>query len=211
MRVLIASAGDLLAEAIQHCLKPLPDVELRSAPDSAALLYTLENQPPDVLLLDDLFEQEEWIGSLVTRLKELAPRMEIAVIGTYADGALVAELFEAGIKGFLYRGDVLHPGIENALRTVRSGKPYLSLSASSAYLIALRSRTTQTLQRDKEALHVLRLLAMGKNIPEIAAALGVKPRRVYWVQTKLRQRFNVPTNEAVISKASQQGYLRSNS
>ena len=35
--------------------------------------------------------------------------------------------------------------------------------------------------------------------------------RVYWVQTKLRQRFDVATNEAVISKASQQGYLRSDS
>src|SRR5258708_28364919 len=211
MRVLIASAGDLLAEAIQHCLQPLPDVELCFAPDTAALLYHIECQPPDVLLLDDLFEQEEWIGSLVIRLKELAPCIEIIVIGTYADGSLVAELFEAGIKGFLYRGDVLRPRIENALRTVRAGKPYLSLSASSAYLIALRSRTTQTLQRDKEALFVLRLLAMGKNIPEIAASLGVKPRRVYCVQPKLRQRFNVPTNEAVISKASQPGYLRSNS
>src|SRR5450755_1064888 len=96
VRVLIASAGDLLAEAIQGCLQPLPDVELCSAPDTAALLYNLENQPPDVLFLDDLFEQEEWIGSLVVRLKALAPCMEIVVIGTYADGALVAELFESG-------------------------------------------------------------------------------------------------------------------
>src|SRR5258707_11153648 len=118
VRVLIASAGDLLAEAIQHCLQPLPDVELKSAPDTAALLHDLESQPPDVLLLDDLFEQEIWIGSLITRLKALAPRTEIAVIATYADGALVAELLEAVIKGILYRGDVLRPGIENALRAV---------------------------------------------------------------------------------------------
>ncbi len=211
MRVLLAAAGDLLQEGLQACLGPVGDLDIDMIPDVATLLYDVERQPPDVILLDDQFEPAVWLGALLIRLKKLAPKMEIAILGTFADGALIHELFEAGARGYLFRGDTLVPYLDNALRMVRVGHPYLSPSASSAYLIAQQAGQRYRLHRDPEALHVLRLLASGKNTPEIAALLGVKIRRVYWIQEKLRQRFSVGTTAGVISRASQQGYLRSDS
>ncbi len=211
MRVLIAAAGDLLQAGLQTCLKPVPDMDVHISPDIATLLYDVERQAPDVILLDDQFEPAVWLGAVVIRLRKLAPQVAVAILGTFADGALIHELFEAGIRGYLVQSDSLVPYLEHALRTMQAGNPYLSPSASSAYLIAQQAGQRQRLHRDPEALRVLRLLASGKNTPEIASLLGIKIRRVYWIQEKLRRRFNVSTTAAVICQASRQGYLRSNS
>ncbi len=211
MRVLIAAAGDLLQAGLQACLQPASDLDVHLSPDIATLLYDVERRPPDVILLDDQFEPAVWLGALVIRLRKLAPKVAVAILGTFDDGALIHELFESGIRGYLVQSDSLVPYLEHALRTMHAGNPYLSPSASSAYLVAQQAGQRQRLHRDPEALRTLRLLASGKNTPEIASLLGVKIRRVYWIQEKLRKRFNVSTTAAVICQASRQGYLRSDS
>lgn len=60
---------------------------------------------------------------------------------------------------------------------------------------------------DAEARAVLRLLAQGNHIGQIALQLQMPPRHVYWIRDKLRQRFGANTNEHMISRAAAEGYI----
>jgi hypothetical protein len=54
---------------------------------------------------------------------------------------------------------------------------------------------------------VLRLLAQGCRPQEIALMRGVLVRRIYWVGNKLRNRFGAETNEHLIARAAEEGFL----
>lgn len=56
-------------------------------------------------------------------------------------------------------------------------------------------------QLDSEGRAVLRLLARGLHISQIAEQMDVPPLRIYWVRQKLRKRFAANTNEHLISVA----------
>ncbi len=62
-------------------------------------------------------------------------------------------------------------------------------------------------QLDAEAREVLRLLAQGCRPQEIALMRGVPVRRIYWVGNKLRNRFGAETNEHLIARAAEEGFL----
>jgi DNA-binding NarL/FixJ family response regulator len=208
LRVAVAAAGDLLLESIRGSLRDCLGLDCAAYKDTAQLQIALKSGRLDVLILDDLFDQTTWIGSLVEALRILAPRISIIIIGSFADGALICELLQAGIVGYLYRGDELRPLFEASLRAVRAHKPYFSPTASSEYAVAVQSGRGQHWHLDRESKTVLRMLASGMSVNEIAAELRVKPRHIYRLRTKLRKRFNAATNEAVIVAAALQGYLR---
>jgi DNA-binding CsgD family transcriptional regulator len=62
-------------------------------------------------------------------------------------------------------------------------------------------------QLDAEGRDVLRMLANGYRCQEIALLRGMLLRRVYWVCSKLRDRFGAQTNEHMIARAAEEGFL----
>lgn len=84
-------------------------------------------------------------------------------------------------------------------------KLYLSPSANSAYLTAMSS-PGRDWKLNSEARVVLRLLARGLHISEIADQMGVPMRRIYWVRQKLRRRFGANTNEHLLNIAMGEGF-----
>ena len=81
------------------------------------------------------------------------------------------------------------------------GRAILSPTAQTLVLTsAARLRTL-----DEEARSVLRLLAEGLPVYEIAEQLHLSSRRVYRVRDKLRRRFDAVTNEHLIRRAIAEG------
>jgi len=59
---------------------------------------------------------------------------------------------------------------------------------------------------DSQSRTVLRLLAHGLHVGEIALELHVPVRRVYSIRRRLRRRFGAVTNEHLISRAVSEGF-----
>jgi DNA-binding NarL/FixJ family response regulator len=215
LRVGVAVAGDLLRESISGCLQDNPSMEVHPARSVREVMYLIQKQQIRALILDDQFDPNTWIGHLVSRFKQDAADngvdLAILIVGSFADGALIRELFEAGIDGYLFRGDDLRPLFAASIETICVHKPYLSPTVSSEYTQMLHSGRgrKKSWLLDNESKKVLRMLADGKRVPEIAQALNCNTRRVYWLRTKLRRRFHATTNEKVIMQAELQGYLKS--
>jgi len=175
----------------------------QSVPD---LLEGLAQMAADVIILDDRIDPDLAPLHMIEKVKKTAPGAKVIILGTIVDGMIVQEFFAHGINAYLYKSDVLANSLISAIRAVLLGKPYLSPTAGAEHLLAMQEGRRRW-QLDAQALTVLRLLADGHHVSQIAHQLHVKPYRVYSVRNKLRARFGAENNEAMISRAMAEGFL----
>lgn len=206
MRLLLADEADLVLIGTQTILKDRPDWEVMQTARSADdLLEAARCCQPDIILFNEHLDPLIDVLALVERLKNIAPNSHQIVLGSQVDGLLVRDLFACGVMGYLFSGDDIGDCLIPALTTVINNRPYLSPTANAEYLVAMKS-PLRDWKLDSEARAVLRMLARGLHINDIATQMDVPLRRIYWVRQKLRKRFGANTNEHLISMAVAEGF-----
>ncbi len=203
--ILIADSSSLTVVGAETLLKGRADTEITKVENGSALLKAAETAQPDLILIGDRFDPLIDTLALVERIHRAAPSIRVIVMGTPSDGLLIRDYFAAGAIGYLMVGDDLTTCLRKAVELALKNRPYLSPTANAEYLVAMKS-PLRDWKLDAEARTVLRLLARGSNIADIANQLNIPLRRAYWVRLKLRRRFGASTNEHLISMALQEGY-----
>jgi DNA-binding NarL/FixJ family response regulator len=203
--ILIADSSSLTVVGAETLLKGRAATEITKAENGNALLKDAEAAQPDLILIGDRFDPLIDTLALVERIHRAAPSIRVIVMGTPSDGLLIRDYFEVGAIGYLMVGDDLTTCLLKAVEMALQGRPYLSPTANAEYLVAMQS-SMRDWKLDAEARTVLRLLARGSNIGDIANQLNIPLRRAYWLRLKLRRRFGASTNEHLISMALQEGY-----
>lgn len=207
VQVVIADEMDLALEGIKTILRLHGIFQVIGTHQALAdLVDALKAQPPDVVLVGDRLEPDMDVLQLVERVQQAAPRARLLILGTLPSGLIVQELLTCGAAGYLYKCDPLSHCLVEAIQTVLRGRLYLSPTANAEYLLAMQMERAYW-RLDAEARDVLRLLAQGVRRKEIAFRLGVGVRRVHTVCEKLRRRFGVETNEHLIARAAEEGFL----
>src|SRR5258708_2181610 len=207
IHIVIADDVDLVLKGIQSILATWSDGAIvgvyQSVPE---LLDGLTRKSTDVVILDDRIDPDCAPLTVISQVKQLAPKAKVIILGTVADGMVVQEFFVRGIHGYLYKSDPLADTLVPAVCSVIRGRLYLSPTASAEHMTALQEGRRRW-QLNDEALTVLRLLADGNHVSQIALQLQVSPYRIYAVRNKLRARFGAENNEAMISRATAEGFL----
>jgi DNA-binding NarL/FixJ family response regulator len=200
---MIADEMDLMALGARSVLRTVRDFKLVGDYHQPQKLYeALAHAAPDVLLLSERFDPDREALELLHHFQVKIPQTRILLLGTLSSGLLIGDLLEAGAAGYLHRGDSLREGLNAAIWWVLRGRAILSPTAQALVLTSASARL-HTL--DEEARSVLRLLAEGLPVHEIAEQLLLTPRRVYRVRDKLRRRFDAVTNEHLIRRAIAEG------
>lgn len=207
VKIVIADDMDLTLEGMKAILRQYGSFQLAGAYQLLSeMLETIPGLHPDVILVGDKLEPGLDVLALVERIRQAAPRARIVVLSNLPDGLIVQELFNAGVDGYLYKNDPLSLYLIEAIQTVMRGRPYLSPTANSEYLLAMQSDRAGW-QLDAEARDVLRLMANGYRPQEIAQLRNASVRRVYSVCERLRRRFGADTNVQLIALAAEEGFL----
>lgn len=207
--IIIADEADLVLKGIQTILKDHPGFEIIHSIRSAdELLVAAQHCQPEIILFNERLDPLIDVLALVERLKQAAPSAHFIVLGGQVDGLLIRDLFACGVLGYLFSGDDLCDCLTAALMTVLNHRPYLSPTANAEYLVAMQS-SLRNWKLDSEARTVLRLMAHGLHVNDIAAQMAVPVRRIYWVRQKLRKRFGANTNEHLVSIAVSEGFAHS--
>lgn len=205
-QIIIADEMDLTLIGAQTILKDQPEFDVVSrVRNGNDLLEAVQHCQPDVILFNEHLDPFIDVLALVDQLKHSAPQARLIVLGSLADGLLVRDLLACGVVAYLYSGDDLKDCLVTAISTVLNNRPYLSPTANAEYLVAMQS-PLRDWQLDNESRSVLRMLAWGMHVSDIAVQMGVPLRRIYWVRHKLRTRFGANTNEHLISMAVAQGF-----
>jgi DNA-binding NarL/FixJ family response regulator len=204
-RILIGASSSLAVIGAELVLKRRADTLITAAENGNHLLTLARNTRPALVLLGDRFDPLIDTLSLVEQLLALDAPARILVMGALSEGLLIRDLLAMGVSGYLMEADDLPGCLLTAVETVLRQRPYLSPTANAEYLIAMQG-SQSAWKLDPEARSVLRLLAGGFTVREIAAQLHLTRRRVYWVCEKMRNRFGASTNEHLISRAAAEGF-----
>jgi DNA-binding NarL/FixJ family response regulator len=203
--ILIADSSSLAVLGAETLLKGRINTQVTTAENGNDLIEKAEAIHPEIVLLGDRFDPLIDTLALVEKLQRNFPKARLIIMGLMSDGLLIRDLIAAGTKGYLMVGDDMSVCLPTAVEMVLRNRPYLSPTANAEYLTAMKS-SLRDWQLDSEARTVLRLLARGMHVSQIAEQMDMPLRRIYWVRQKLRRRFGASTNEHLISMAIREGY-----
>ncbi len=178
IRVAVVDDHPHVAIALRTLLGDSPDIQLvaeaRRGGDVAALV---RQSRPDVLLLDLFIEPEFDALAAVHDLREDFPNLKICLLSAFLEPALVRDLLQAGVYGYILKDDDYVSQIDKIVRDLAYGQIYLSPQAYAALAEITRSEGKEQPLSERE-IEILRLAKRGLPNPQIARSLHISPGTV---------------------------------
>jgi DNA-binding NarL/FixJ family response regulator len=136
---------------------------------------------------------------LLKTIKELRPNLPVLIFSAHSADMYARRSFSAGAAGYLTK-DASRAEVIRAVEKVMSGGRYVSPQVAEALAADLESRRAHPPHRtlsDRE-FEVLRLLASGKTVGEIATLLSLSDRTISTYRARLLQKLAMKNNAQVI-------------
>jgi two-component system, NarL family, invasion response regulator UvrY len=187
VRVLIVDDHPIVISGCRALLETDPGVEVSEAEDGAAGFAAFFAVKPDVALIDINLPGLSGL-ELMRRILEREPAARIVIFSMNDNPVVAARAIEAGAKGYIAKND--DPALfAEAVKAVAGGGVYLhpEMARQIAFLRAGVSANGISSLSPRE-VEILRLLAAGRTMAQIADLLDVSYKTVANNCTQLKQK-----------------------
>ncbi len=174
--------------------------EVVSASDALSGYETYRRQKPAVALFDVKLPDVSGL-ELLRKVLHTDPGAKVVMFSMNDDPALVLRAMELGAKGYICKSSNPRE-LAGAIKRVASGATFLSPEISDATAIpsaAIRANPLSQL-RPRE-LEIVRLLAKGKKIGQVADTLGLSYKTVANTTSLLKQKLGAQSHSDLIRLA----------
>jgi two-component system response regulator NreC len=213
IRVFLTDDHTLFRQGIKTLIGAEPDMEIVGEAGNAIEAIALAAEArPDIVLMDigmtglSSFEATR-------QIRKNRPETRILFLSMYDDEDYLVECMESGASGYVLKDS---PAVQllNAVREVHRGGSYLSPRMLSQLVDDFRSRakSTQRLprfatltQREKE---VLKLLAEGNSVKEIACTLNLSVKTVEAHKFNLMRKLDIHNKAQLVQYAVQKKVIK---
>lgn len=197
----------LIREGLRMILDSCDDIEVLGvcSNGSEALTFIRENKP-DVAIMD--ISMPEMDGLTATRqIGDYCPSTKVVMLTMHQKPQYIKEAMDAGAYGFLTK-NTSHEELVAAVQTVSRGEFYLHPTIAAAAfkeMITPLHRNTEALSsREKD---VVRLIAQGSSVAEVAGALFISARTVQTHLYNAMKKLNVHNQRELIFYALREGII----
>jgi DNA-binding NarL/FixJ family response regulator len=185
IRILLADDHRILREGLRSLLAQQPGITVvGEASDGEAAVALARELRPDLVIMDVVMPGLDGVAA-TRRIRAECPDTRVIALSMHSDRRFVSEMLRAGAMGYLVK-DSAFEELSLAVKTVMANRPYLSAAITGTLVEDfVRQASTQgrpplsPLQmltaREQE---VLRLLADGKRVKEIAHVLTIRAKTV---------------------------------
>ncbi len=209
-RVVLADDHALFRGGVRRILEEIQGVEvIGEAGDGLALLELLKTITPDLVVLDISMPNLRGLEA-IREIKKLVPNTDVLMLTMHKEEDYLSQALTAGASGYLLKQEA-DPELVNAVRTIRSGKTYLSPNISDLVPDLLRRRQEPgglpkdvLTHRERE---IIKLLADGKTSKEIAELLYISLRTVQNHRANIMRKLNFKRTADLVKYALQKGYV----
>ncbi|WP_168790213.1 response regulator [Paraburkholderia aromaticivorans] len=201
-RVLIADDHALVRDGLRHILQSTSGFEVvGEANDSVSTVALIRERVADVLVLDLSMPGRNGV-ELIKQIKEEKPALRILVLTMHAEQQYAVRAFKAGASGYLTK-ESASAELVSAVTKVAAGGVYVSLAMAERFAQSLNEPADvlphQRLS-DRE-FDVLKRIAAGQTITEIAAELCVSSKTVSTYKTRILEKMQMPHEAALVRYA----------
>jgi DNA-binding NarL/FixJ family response regulator len=171
MQILIVDDHPVVRAGLRRLLATEPGCEIREAADGREALRLFKACRPAVVVLD---LNLPGIGGLETivRLRSADPGARVLVLSMHDDPIHVTRALRAGAAGYVSKSAAPEE-IITAVRRVASGKTYLEHEIAEELAFSNLRERSPLQDLSSRDLEILRLLAIGRSLPQIADTLGI--------------------------------------
>jgi two-component system invasion response regulator UvrY len=199
--ILIADDHAVLRQGLKQILaEGFPDAEFGEAGTVQETLDRLGQKRWDVLLLD-IFMPE---GGGLQVLAASAPKPPVLVLSSAPEEQMALRVMRAGAAGYLNK-QAAPEELVQAVRKILSGGRYLS-PAYVAEALAESTRPSHQ-QLSSREFQVLRMVALGKSLNEIAAELSLSPKTIGTFHTSLLKKLGLRNDVQLTHYALDHGLI----
>jgi two-component system, NarL family, invasion response regulator UvrY len=208
IKVLLADDHDIVRAGLRRLIEDSGDITVvAEAADGREAIQKIQQSPPDVAVVDISMPGLDGL-EVLGQMHHYYPQMPILILTMHEEEQYVVRAIAAGARGYLTKRSAPEQLVK-AIRKVHAGGSYLSDTAAESLAQSLAGRGKGRSPLDclsNREVQVLRQLALGRTVKEIAEAYHLSPKTVDTYRLRLLKKLNL-RNNAEISRFAIQNRL----
>ena len=207
IRIIIADDHAIVRGGLKQIFALTSDIVVVSeAAQSSEVLEQWRQIPCDLLLLDLTMPGVAGVD-LICRLHDEKPDLPILVLSMHNEGQIVARTLRAGAAGYVTK-DSEPEILLAAVRKVAAGGKYIDPALVESMIF--NAGSNNDLPHDslsERELQVLKMVAAGGPLGEIAELLHLSPKTVSMHKMRLMQKLGIDNNADLVRYATRHGLV----
>lgn len=208
IRVLLADDHDIVRAGLRRIVEDAGDIEvIAEAADGHEAIQQVHQTLPDVAVIDISMPGLDGL-EVISQLHHYHPKLPILILTMHEEEQYVVRAIGAGAKGYITKRSAPEQLVK-AIRRLNMGGRYLSNSAAESLALHMASgkggRSLLDSLSNRE-IQVLRHLALGHTVREIAEAYHISTKTVDTYRSRLLKKLNL-RNNAELSRFAIQNRL----
>ena len=195
LRVLIADDHTVVRRGLrQILLEGFPSAHVEEVADAEELIKKIMNAQWDLVISDLSMPGRSGLEAL-QQIKHMQPKLPVLILSIHPEEQYALRVLRAGAAGYLSK-DMAPDELVIAVQKVMLGKKYITDTIAEKLAAVLDQDSTKALHEtlsDRE-FTVLKLLASGKSVSEIAESMFLSVTTVSTYRTRLMTKMNMKNN-----------------
>jgi len=194
IRLLVVDDHEVVRDGVKSLFDAQPGAVLGDAGTAAEALRLVSDQNWDVVVLDLSLGGKNGLDVL-KELKQIRPRLPVLILSMHSEEQYARRAFRAGASGYITK-DSSRVELFSAIEKIRAGGKYVSAGLAERLVVYFEAEvdaSPQELLSDRE-FEVMRLIASGKTVSEIAELLGLSGKTVSTYRARLLEKMGMRTN-----------------
>jgi len=212
IRVLVVDDHTIVRDGIYSLLSITPDIEVvGEASNGREALEMVQKLMPDVVLMDIAMPLMDGLEATRRICKDFL-NIRVLILTQYEDSEHVFSIIEAGASGFISK-TAASSELATGIRSVHRGDSFLApsiarlLVESHQHGASLRRGNDPYEQLTGREREILKLLAEGHTIQEIAHLLVISPKTVEGHKTNLMSKLHIHNRIDLVKYALNKGII----
>ncbi len=194
-RILIVDDHEIVRDGLKKILNEQPDNKtFGEASTGPEALRLVAEQDWDVVVLDLSLGDRSGL-EILKELKQIRPRLPVLILSMHSEEQYARRAFKAGAAGYISK-DSPRAELVKAINRVSEGGRYVSQALAEELVIDLErgsDRPPHETLSDRE-FEVMRLIASGKTVGEIAVLLSLSDKTISTYRARILEKMGMRTN-----------------
>ncbi|HEV2354633.1 MAG TPA: response regulator transcription factor [Puia sp.] len=208
MRILIADDHAVVRRGLSEILlEAYPAATIEQAGDADMLLQRTTDESWD-LIISDLMMPGRSVLEVLQQLKLIRPQLPVLILSIFPEEQYATRVFKAGAAGYINK-DAAPTELVKAVERILQGRKYITATIAEKLASDLsldKDKAPHELLSDRE-FHVMKLLAAGRTITEIAGQLSLSTTTISTYRSRIMEKMKMKSNAELARYALENGLI----